>query len=224
MTATPPEGHVRGFRALLTPAQWSDLIASGREAAFKRGTSILDQGDRKGAVYVLRRGRVRVVYTEPDGNQVLIAIRGPGDLLGEYAQRDLGAHVASVWTIEACETTAVASDPFDRYLERHHLEPLLQHYILTKTRQGAQRLWRASNLHTEQRLAQLFIEVANADPEGASDIVPMSQTLIADSLGVTRRTVSPILNQWRRHGLVQMQPSRITVLDSAALARRATLR
>ncbi|RRS00162.1 Crp/Fnr family transcriptional regulator [Glycomyces terrestris] len=224
MPHTPRHLHTRGFRELLTMEQWQALVAAGHRTTIPAGTRFLDQGGRKPAVYVLEQGRVRVVYTEPDGNEVLIAIRGPGDLIGEYAQRDQGDHMASVWTLEGCVAVVLTGDAFEHFLHRTRLEAALQRYMLAKARQGAERIWRAANLHTEQRLAQLFLEIINAGSNHPQPVVPMSQVLIASSLGVTRRSVNQLLSQWREHGLVRTRPSPITVLDLPALTRRANLR
>jgi CRP-like cAMP-binding protein len=209
---------------LITPEQWQALIAGGRSTAFPARTRLLDQGDRGPVVYAVQQGRVRVVYTDPDGDEALIAVRGPGDLLGEYAQRDQGTHMASVWTLEACTASVVNAAAFEGFIRRERLPEALQRYMLGKARQVGERVWRAANLQTEQRLAQLFLEIVNADPDRAEATIPMSQGLMADSLGVTRRSVNQLLSQWKERGLVRTRPSPITVLDLAALTRRAHLR
>jgi CRP-like cAMP-binding protein len=183
---------------------------------------LLDQGSSSSVVYVIHRGRVRVVYTEPDGNEALIAIRGPGDLIGEYAQRDRGEHMASVWALEACSASVLTSPRFEAFIRQHRLDAALQHYMLSKARQAAQRIWRASNLQTEQRMAQLFLEIINADPFQERPTIPMTQQQIARSLGVARSSVTRLLAHWREMDLVRVQPSRLAVLDSAALARRGS--
>ncbi|THV28752.1 Crp/Fnr family transcriptional regulator [Glycomyces paridis] len=221
---SPQHASTRGFQAHLTPSQWRELIAAGSTATFPGHARLLDQGDRRPLVYAIEQGRVRVVYTEPDGHEVLVAIRGPGDLIGEYAQRDRGDHMASVWALENCVATVLHSDPFDRFLRKHRLDDVLQRYMLSKARQGAQRLWRIANLHAEQRLAQLFLEVVSADAARGNQFVPMSQQLIANSLGITRRSINERLSQWRKRGLVRTRPGLIEILDLPALARLASLR
>jgi CRP/FNR family transcriptional regulator, cyclic AMP receptor protein len=223
VTTTPPHLHTRGFQSLITHAHWRELVGEGHRADMRGGGRLLDQGDRSAVVHALVRGRVRVTHAEPDGKEALIAVRGPGDLLGEYAQRDRGAHMASVWTLEDCTVATLGADAFERFIRRHRLDEALQRYILAKIRQVGERIWRASNLQTEQRMAQLFLEAVNAAP-GSTPTVPMSQGLIADSLGVTRRKVNALLAQWKEHGLVRTRPAPIAVLDLAALARRAHLR
>jgi CRP-like cAMP-binding protein len=167
---------------------------------------------------------VRVVYTEPNGDEALIAVRGPGDLLGEYAQRDHGEHMATVWAIEDAETAAVRGSDFETLVGRLGLGDALQRYILGKIRQSGQRIWRASNLQTEQRMALLFLEVIGAASAADEPTVPMTQSQIATSLGVALSSVTRVLAEWRERGLIQTLPSPLQVLDIGALARQANTR
>jgi CRP/FNR family cyclic AMP-dependent transcriptional regulator len=224
MESTPPHLHIRGFQALIGTEQWYRLLKEGSRRTYPSMDRLLDQGAPSRLVHVLTEGRVRVVYTDAGGNEVLVAVRGPGDLLGEYAQRDRGEHSASVWTLEACTTSVFAAAAFEGFMQRERLSDALQRYMLGKARQVGERVWRAANLQSEQRLAQLFLEVVNADPSRTEPTVPMSQQLIADSVGVGRRSVTELLSRWRERGLVRTQPSLVTILDLPALARRAHLR
>lgn len=185
---------------------------------------MLRQGDGNPVVYALLKGRVRVVYTEADGNEALIAVRGPGDLVGEYAQRDRGEHMASVWALEACVASALTAEAFDAFVRRHRLDDPLQRYILGKIRQGGQRIWRASHLQTGQRIALLLLEVIGTAPTDKEPTVPMTQAQIATSLGVALSSVTSVLATWKRAGLISTVPAPMRILDVAALARHANTR
>lgn len=223
MTPTPQSPPARGFQALLAPAQWRELTGLGRRRALAAGERLLDQGGQSGVVYVLQEGRVRIMYTEPDGDTALIAIRGAGDVLGEYAQRDQGEHMAAVWTLEACVAAEVPSKEFAAFLLGHGLDSVLQRYMLAKVRQGAQRIWRAAHLQAEQRMALLFLEVIGAAPASEAPTVPMTQAQVAASLGVALSSVTKPLGDWRDRGIIRTVPAPMRVLDTAALARRANL-
>jgi hypothetical protein len=80
MAATPLHLHSRGFRALIGTEQWNNLLATGNRRAFPTATRLLDQGAPSRIVHVIAKGRVRVVYTDASGNEVLVAVRGPGGL------------------------------------------------------------------------------------------------------------------------------------------------
>ena len=224
MATIPPHPHggrARGFQAITTTGQWRDLLRHGHRRVFTAGTQLLAQGGVGTVVYALTHGRTRVVYTEDNGDEALVAIRGPGDLLGEYAQRDRGEHMASVQTLEKCVATVMTVQTFERCIRRHGLEEALQRYMLGKARQIGKRMWRAAHLNIEQRTARLFLEFIDAGPTQGASSIPMTQQELAASLGVSRRSVASLLGEWKRNGLVRTQPSPITVLDLPALTRKA---
>lgn len=162
-----------------------------------------------------------MVYTGVEGTETFIAIRGPGDLIGEYAQRDAGGRTASVWTLEACEVTVVSFGAFGSFIKEARLENELQRYMMAKTRQNPQRIHLAANRSMEQRLAQLLLEVVYAGVGPTASQVHLSQRQIGDALGVTRPWVNRALRKWRVEGFIRTRPDPITVLDIEALKRRA---
>ncbi|PRY57855.1 Crp-like helix-turn-helix protein [Glycomyces artemisiae] len=130
--------------------------------------------------------------------------------------------MATVWTLEHCETVVFTPGSFDAAIRRLGLEEALQQYILHKYRQIPKRLWQASNLQTEQRMALLLMEILNADPVRNDAAVPMTQQQISDALGVARSSVTRLLANWRDAGFIRIGRGLLEVLDRAALARRAS--
>ncbi|MCP9967232.1 cyclic nucleotide-binding domain-containing protein [Actinomadura madurae] len=71
---------------------WKLLVAAGAERRFGAGDVLLRQGDPATHVLLLAAGRVKALMTLPDGQVLLLAVRGPGELLAEIAA--LGGRVA----------------------------------------------------------------------------------------------------------------------------------
>ncbi|WP_168801511.1 Crp/Fnr family transcriptional regulator [Glycomyces buryatensis] len=222
MSRPPLLPVARGFQALATAPQWSRLLERGTHREIVSGRRLIEQGVRSRTVYAVRRGRVRVVYTDQDGTETLIAVRGPGDLLGEYAHGDGSEHVASVWALEHGAVAVLNARAFGQYIESAGLGNALQHYMLGKARENTARMWRTANLGTEKRMAQLFLETVEAAPDGDVPTVPLTQDQIASALGVSRSSVAQLLKLWRTKGLVRTQPAPLTLTDLTAVARRAS--
>jgi CRP-like cAMP-binding protein len=102
----------RGFRVLLGEAKWQALLDRGVERVHPPGAWLLRQGDRGTTVLALLSGRVKVLGAEPDGGQLLITLRGPGDLLGEMAARSAKPRTATVRAIDRCTTRVVSATAF----------------------------------------------------------------------------------------------------------------
>ncbi|HEY9476411.1 MAG TPA: cyclic nucleotide-binding domain-containing protein, partial [Mycobacteriales bacterium] len=64
------------------------LASAGRRVDHPRGTEMLHEGEPAGSAFVLLRGRVKVLATGSNGCQRILAIRVPGDVIGELSAID----------------------------------------------------------------------------------------------------------------------------------------
>ena len=84
--AFPPSPGYRSFRDHLGPQNWRALLDIGTQARFEPGQTVLNQGEEGHHVLAVVRGVCKVVAARPDRGQVLLAVRGPGDTLGEFGK------------------------------------------------------------------------------------------------------------------------------------------
>src|SRR5438067_4965617 len=64
------------------------LVKSGRRRSFRRGDRLCREGDRSTTVLVLLTGHVRILTLAPDGREVVVGVRGAGDVVGDIAAVD----------------------------------------------------------------------------------------------------------------------------------------
>ncbi|WP_222853375.1 Crp/Fnr family transcriptional regulator [Fodinicola acaciae] len=214
----------RGFRALLRPEAWTALVRAGARRQYAAGQRLFRQGDESGWLLVLVAGRVRVTYAERGGDELLLAVRGPGDLLGEFSGRDAAPRSATIQALEACTAYALAQDRFAELVRQHRLHRELDRYVMAKVRQSAAHTWRLAHQPTSARLASLLLDVmrtAGAD-DPQPERIPMSQAELAGSLGLARSSVASTLADWRRASWVETGRAHVVVLDIAAVEREAT--
>ena len=74
------------------------------------------EGDLGGTVIAIHAGRVKVFSTSDDGYGVLLAVRGPGELIGEFSAIDDGPRSASGTALERVDAQVVPADVFRRFL------------------------------------------------------------------------------------------------------------
>ncbi|MCR4404757.1 MAG: cyclic nucleotide-binding domain-containing protein [Candidatus Acetothermia bacterium] len=82
----------------------SFLDAGLAEEVYRRGQFIYLPGDPSDAVYLIRKGRVRLSFESEDGERQTMAILGPGELFGELV---LKAESPREFYAEALTETAV---------------------------------------------------------------------------------------------------------------------
>ena len=61
------------------------VLAMARRRTFGRGEVVFHEGDPADSLHLIAKGRFAVRVTTPLGETATLAIRGPGDLVGEFA-------------------------------------------------------------------------------------------------------------------------------------------
>lgn len=91
---------------------------------------LLRQGDPGTHVILLSEGSALVTLTGSDGERTLLAVRGPGELLGELSVLDAKPRSASVIAAEACRIHLIPAADFLAFVDRNGLlNSLLRHAI-----------------------------------------------------------------------------------------------
>jgi CRP/FNR family transcriptional regulator, cyclic AMP receptor protein len=211
----------RGFAALLGRERWRALCATGTARSYRQGQFLLRQGDRGGFVLALTSGRVQVAALAEDGTQLLQALRGPGDLIGEMAMRDGAERTATVVALDRCGVRYLSVEQLRRFLTSAGAQGAFTDYLVAKLSETVHYQLQLVHFSPRQRVARLLLDVI-ALAEGAPDPmrIPFSQTGIATALGLARSTVSEQVATLREIGVLAPGP-RLRVIDGQKLARIA---
>jgi len=94
---------------------------------FEDGEVIVRQGEPGANMFVVQRGRVEVVRESPNGEDVLLALLGPGDVFGEMAIFERRPRSATARAVG--ETTVLTVDR-RAFLRRVQEDPSLAFNIL----------------------------------------------------------------------------------------------
>jgi CRP-like cAMP-binding protein len=107
------------FLHTLTPAEAEALEEMGEPGTYAPGSVIFEQGGTADCVLVVRSGRVRVTARHGGGDEVVLAERGPGELLGDLAAIDGQSRSASVTALEEVRGLVVPLHAFRVFLMDH---------------------------------------------------------------------------------------------------------
>ena len=92
-----------GFLAALDEPERADLMQRAHRRRYRRGTTVFHEGGGSDEVVVVLSGRVKVSTVTGDGKEVVLAFRGPGDLLGELSAIDGEPRSATVGALGLVE-------------------------------------------------------------------------------------------------------------------------
>jgi CRP/FNR family transcriptional regulator, cyclic AMP receptor protein len=216
------------FLDLLSDLDRSDLLSLGRPRAFRRGASIVIQGDHSDAVLVLLRGLVKVTLDTDDGHEIVLSVLRPGDLIGEFeaVDHDGSPRTATNVALAAVDTRVMTGEHFRCYLESHPGAALaLLRAIIHRLRNADQRRIDSGSRDTVRRLAHLLAELADEYGRSTSagiDIdIPLTQQELASLIASSRESIVRSLRLLRSRRLVTTARRRITIRDLDGLRREA---
>ncbi|SHF90575.1 cAMP-binding domain of CRP or a regulatory subunit of cAMP-dependent protein kinases [Streptoalloteichus hindustanus] len=173
-------------------------------------------------MWALASGRVAVLARQEDGAQLLVSLRGTGDLLGEMAVRPASRRTATVQAIDRCVAHRVPAETFRRFQEDHAAQDVFSDYLVAKLTETVPYQVQLVHFTPLQRVARLLLEVVALADATTEDRfrVPLSQEAVAAALGLARSTVAEQIARLRREGALAAG-RRLVVSDLRRLAHHS---
>lgn len=194
-------------------------LAEGRHPRrYQAGQVIYLQDSPADEFYYLVRGNARSYISSRAGGERILTIHRSGDLMGEASFFDECPRVSSAVAVTECEIVSVDRAALDRVFRQHPelALPMLQ-YLAKTIRMLSHYVDEATFLPAGARLARHLLS-------GAKEGVPFPCTHeeLGFAIGASRVTVSRLLADFTRRGLVKTGYRSITVLDRAALEQESS--
>jgi CRP-like cAMP-binding protein len=197
------------------------LAAAGRVQRYDRGRLVMSAGDPGGDLLVVISGRLKVVARSADGVEVVLALAGVGDTLGELSLLDGAPRSA---TVEAVEESAALWLPESVVWDVLRTRPDLTEELL---REQAQTIRRVNGMVADlvfldlpRRVAKYVLE--HCDGDGFARL-GLSQSELAAAIGGVRQSVNSALRGLERRGWIRLLGRDVVVRDPAALAEYAAV-
>jgi CRP-like cAMP-binding protein len=213
------------------PAALAALAERLSTKAYPKGTILFHQGDLGDSVLVLETGAIKVSNLSPDGREVVMALLGPGEMLGELSIFDTGVRTADATAIEDTTALVLSHDVFRPFLEEHPAVALhLLEVLAVRLRETNEALQDAIFSDVPGRLAKRFVDLAErygvADAEGDEEDtlidLALTQEQLAQMVGAARESVNKAVASFVSRGWLAMRGRKYVVTDRASLIRRAT--
>jgi CRP/FNR family transcriptional regulator, cyclic AMP receptor protein len=201
------------------------LVQRTNRRRFSKAEPILRAGAAGDDVAVVLSGRVRLVAYGIEDREVMLAIRGPGELIGDMAALGGQRRTATAVAVDDVEAGFMHADELRSFLHDHPDAALVLIRMLVRRLTEADRdrvdlATQDSVGRVAKRLLDLSGEHGTPSADGASVELAMTQDELARWTGATRETVSRALRLMRQLGWVTTGNRTITVLDPEALRRR----
>lgn len=217
---------MQGFWTLLSQNEQDALQNLGMPRDYVVGVTLCNQGDLATHVFILLAGWVKILSTTQDGHEIVLALRGDGDIVGEIGG-EIGQRNATIRTISKVRALTVPYDRFRSFLDGNSGARRAYVSVVTHRLNDTDAIVRVRAVTTgKQRLAALLLDLAgrhgHATSNGVIDLaIPLSQEELAGLAGTSRATVTRTFDDWRQRGLIRTAPHRITIINEHVLRRIA---
>jgi CRP/FNR family transcriptional regulator, cyclic AMP receptor protein len=214
---------VATFSAMLPTEDRALVESAGIVRKFAAGTPIMHEGDPSEHVLIIRSGCVKVVAAAPGGTQVVLGIRGPGDIVGELAGLDGQPRRGTVTSIDKVAAVVVPGSRFRQLLtERPALSMAVARVVSDKLAESDRYRLAVGTVGVAPALARLILDLAGRYGTRAADGaltlgLGLTQQDLADCLAVSARTVARTVAVWRRAGVLSTGRRSVVVHRPATL-------
>jgi len=200
-----------------------------RLSSIRRTTSLFSQGQVADSLYFIEDGLIKLTRTNGSGGRIILAICGPGQMIGEEL---LSSEMPNYY----CEAEILAQATLLRIPRESMLKIIagssevataVINFLLERKIALSQKVELLCLHDVEYRILYYLAELSNLvkpHEDGEGYQLPITQLELADMIGATRETTSTTLNQLERRGLVKLSRRLLTVPSPVTLRSAATQR
>lgn len=217
------------FLGRLQEADRVDLGAIAREVILRRGQPAFRAGDSGRNVFFLRQGRVKISQRSGGGREVILWFCSGGEIFGMAEATRGGGRAVNA---DACEDSllwTVSSHSFREFIASHPQAALLaMEAFAVRLRDLSETVVNIVSDDVPLRVAKLILRLGvrygMRGNEGVQVAIPFTHQEIADMTGTTRQSVTSVLSDLRRAGVLEVAHHRILIASERGLQSLAAAR
>lgn len=193
---------------------------------YERGSIVFREGDKGDSLFVVADGRLKVSRSNWDGREKVVAVLGPGDLVGELSVFDGGPRTMTTTAIGDVVLLRLGAESLNSLLARQHgVAQLLLRALARRSRFTNDSMADLIFLDVPGRIARALTDLGDRfghdSPNGLVIHHEMSQAELADLAGTSRETVSRVLGTFARRRWLTYEVRQVCITDMTALRHRA---
>ena len=193
-------------------------VLCGQTRQIAAGRDIITEDEKPDDVHLVVEGWACRYKLMPDGRRQIMAFLVPGDFCDLHVAI-LGEMDHSIGTSAGCTIVDIPQNTIHDIGQSHH-RIMRAMWWSTLTDEGTLREWLANmgQRQADRQMAHLFCELlVRLQVVGCADAdsftLPITQTDLADTLGISAVHVNRVLQELRTRNLVSWQDRRLRILD-----------
>ncbi len=201
----------------LDDGQLSQLSCNNAMVNFRKGDLIIIQGTFSTNIVYLRKGLVKIHISGPYHEQIVRIVKASrylglpttiGDKINQYS-------VTAISDVEVCFIDISAFRMLLRETEHFSYEIILD--LCKDELESIRRCASRTQKQTRGNIADMILEFADNLCESNTFILPVSQADIGNLVDTSRESVSRILSEFHRDGIINMKGKQIEIINKKSL-------
>ena len=187
---------------------WLELFAGARSIKLSADQILFSAGQEGDGCYRVDEGLLKASVTDPEGEERILAMLGPGSVVGELSMLDGAPRSASVIALRDSSVSFISRLVFEKFGQsKPELYSHLATLLANRLRDTNDSLAATSFLSIKGRFARALLRLADAFGRevGQGRIVirqKVSQADLAAMTGIARENVNRLLHDWASRSLV----------------------
>lgn len=191
---------------------------------YEKNQAVFYEGNSCEGIYVLCSGSLKIVQSSPTGQQQILGIIGPGNLIEKGALFHTGKHSATAQALERSEVSFFRREEFlDVIRSNPHLALNLISTLSEEIENGRERIRQLVFKSAKERLADVLIDLSHKHGTVHHQTITINLLLkreeLAEMVGVTHETVVRLLTILKKEKLIRLAGKKILILDEEKLSQ-----
>jgi CRP/FNR family transcriptional regulator len=184
---------------------------------YKKNQIILDEEETNEFMYIIIRGKVKIARVGMDGKETILSLHGSGEFFGELSLIDGKTTPATVFALDNSHVAIISRGHFYSLLYTQHkvLENLLR-ILVSRLRDSWNKIQMLTFHNAADRVKLLLRMLADNLGEetdrGTILTVKLIHQDIADMTGLTRETVTRVLDRYVKNGEIKIHGNKHIIL------------
>ena len=190
----------------------------------KKSQPIYFAQDPSNSIFFLKKGRVKLTRTSPDGKEMIVALINPGDVFGEMSILDDTERTDYAITMDECLICAISKNDFREFSEKNpSLNLKLTKLIGFRMRKYSERIEGLIFKDAQQRVISFLLSLANEQGKKIGDEIFVKPFLthqdIASLTACSRQTVNSILTSLREDSIIDFDRRKLIIKNNNELRK-----
>jgi len=210
--------------SVLTPDEMKQIEKIISTSKYKKGNILFFEGEPGEGVFFIKKGKIKIYKSDEDGREYILRIFGVGDMFAEAVLLEGGPYPATAEAVEDSEIGMIKNEDLENLLLKNNRLMVKMLKVLTHRLREAQEklknmVFKDTYDRTSCMLHSISVEYGQRTSRGIEFKLPITRQELASLVGTSRETVTRVMSDLKREGIIDLDRQNIVVLNEQRLMR-----